>query len=149
VWDALYFERAILTTMDITTDGFGFMLAFGDMVWVPFTYSLQVRLAAWLAVAHPLHWSYLPPPAHRSPLCTGPADASTSRSPSLCERVGWHSAGRYLARLSGCAGSVPCDADLAAVGRLHRGRRGGQSLRVLYLPELEPAEGAESGLRSA
>ena len=42
VWDALYHERAILTTMDITTDGFGFMLAFGDLVWVPFTYSLQV-----------------------------------------------------------------------------------------------------------
>jgi len=49
VWDAQYFEKAILTTMDITTDGFGFMLAFGDMVWVPFTYSLQVRLAARLA----------------------------------------------------------------------------------------------------
>ena len=30
VWDALYNERAILTTMDITTDGFGWMLAFGD-----------------------------------------------------------------------------------------------------------------------
>ena len=29
--------------MDITTDGFGFMLAFGDLVWVPFTYSLQCR----------------------------------------------------------------------------------------------------------
>ena len=43
VWDALYYERAILTTMDITTDGFGFMLAFGDLAWVPFTYSLQVR----------------------------------------------------------------------------------------------------------
>eukprot|EP01035_Chromulina_nebulosa_P019567 gene19567-25467_t len=43
VWDALYMERAILTTMDITTDGFGFMLAFGDLVWVPFIYSLQAR----------------------------------------------------------------------------------------------------------
>jgi Delta14-sterol reductase len=43
VWDALYQERAILTTMDITTDGFGFMLLFGDLVWVPFTYSLQAR----------------------------------------------------------------------------------------------------------
>lgn len=32
VWDALYNERAILTTMDITTDGFGWMLAFGDLV---------------------------------------------------------------------------------------------------------------------
>jgi len=43
VWDALYSEQAILTTMDITTDGFGFMLAFGDLAWVPFTYSLQAR----------------------------------------------------------------------------------------------------------
>mmetsp|Transcript_19355 Transcript_19355/g.37967 ORF Transcript_19355/g.37967 Transcript_19355/m.37967 type:complete len:260 (+) Transcript_19355:1-780(+) len=43
VWDALYHERAILSTMDITTDGFGFMLAFGDLAWVPFTYSLQAR----------------------------------------------------------------------------------------------------------
>jgi protein-S-isoprenylcysteine O-methyltransferase Ste14 len=43
VVDALLNERAILTTMDITTDGFGFMLAFGDLVWVPFTYSLQAR----------------------------------------------------------------------------------------------------------
>lgn len=43
VFDALYFEKAILTTMDITTDGFGFMLAFGDLAWVPFTYTLQAR----------------------------------------------------------------------------------------------------------
>jgi len=43
VWDALYHERAILTTMDITTDGFGWMLAFGDLAWVPFSYSLQAR----------------------------------------------------------------------------------------------------------
>ena len=43
VWDALYQERAILTTMDITSDGFGFMLVFGDLSWVPFLYSLQAR----------------------------------------------------------------------------------------------------------
>lgn len=43
VWDSLFFERAILTTMDITTEGFGFMLAFGDLGWVPFTYSLQAH----------------------------------------------------------------------------------------------------------
>jgi Delta14-sterol reductase len=39
-------EAAILTTMDITTDGFGFMLAVGDLCWVPFTYSLQARYLA-------------------------------------------------------------------------------------------------------
>eukprot|EP01062_Namystynia_karyoxenos_P023306 TRINITY_DN19002_c0_g1_i1.p1 TRINITY_DN19002_c0_g1~~TRINITY_DN19002_c0_g1_i1.p1 ORF type:complete len:471 (+),score=143.81 TRINITY_DN19002_c0_g1_i1:98-1510(+) len=43
VWDALYNEQAILTTMDITTDGFGYMLAFGDLAWVPFVYGLQAR----------------------------------------------------------------------------------------------------------
>ncbi len=43
VLDSLIFEEAILTTMDIVHDGFGFMLAFGDLVWVPFTYSLQAR----------------------------------------------------------------------------------------------------------
>ena len=54
VWDALFNERAILTTMDITTDGFGFMLAFGDLAWVPFIYSLQARYLVaddpWLSV---------------------------------------------------------------------------------------------------
>ena len=43
VADALYFEKAILTTMDIVHDGFGFMLVFGDLAWVPFTYTLQAR----------------------------------------------------------------------------------------------------------
>jgi Delta14-sterol reductase len=43
VVDGLYNEPAILTTMDITTDGFGFMLAVGDLLWVPFVYSLQAR----------------------------------------------------------------------------------------------------------
>ena len=41
--DGLYNERAILTTMDITTDGFGFMLSFGDLCWVPFTFTTQAR----------------------------------------------------------------------------------------------------------
>jgi protein-S-isoprenylcysteine O-methyltransferase Ste14 len=48
--DSWWFEPAILTTMDITTDGFGMMLAFGDLVWVPFVYSMQAR---YLSV-HPL-----------------------------------------------------------------------------------------------
>lgn len=46
VLDALYMEPAITTTMDITTDGFGFMLSFGDLVWLPFIYSLQARYLA-------------------------------------------------------------------------------------------------------
>lgn len=59
ILDALWFEEAILTTMDIVHDGFGFMLAFGDLAWVPFVYCLQARflvdhpteLPIWGAVA--------------------------------------------------------------------------------------------------
>ncbi|KAI9717810.1 MAG: hypothetical protein M1812_004539 [Candelaria pacifica] len=46
VFDALWMESAILTTIDITTDGFGFMLAFGDLAWLPFIYSIQTRYLA-------------------------------------------------------------------------------------------------------
>ncbi|XP_072345530.1 delta(14)-sterol reductase TM7SF2 [Scyliorhinus torazame] len=49
VLDALWHEEAVLTTMDIVNDGFGFMLAFGDLTWVPFTYSLQAHFL----VSHP------------------------------------------------------------------------------------------------
>uniref|UniRef100_F7ID02 Delta(14)-sterol reductase LBR n=2 Tax=Callithrix jacchus TaxID=9483 RepID=F7ID02_CALJA len=49
VVDALWNEEAVLTTMDIIHDGFGFMLAFGDLVWVPFIYSFQ----AFYLVSHP------------------------------------------------------------------------------------------------
>uniref|UniRef100_A0A8C8VNP2 Delta(14)-sterol reductase LBR n=1 Tax=Pelusios castaneus TaxID=367368 RepID=A0A8C8VNP2_9SAUR len=54
VVDALWNEEAILTTMDITHNGFGFMLAFGDLVWVPFIYSLQ----AYYLVNHPSEISW-------------------------------------------------------------------------------------------
>ncbi|KAK7539091.1 ergosterol biosynthesis ERG4/ERG24 [Phyllosticta citricarpa] len=54
VFDGLYMEPAILTTMDITTDGFGFMLSFGDLVWVPFIYSVPAR---YLAI-HPKELTY-------------------------------------------------------------------------------------------
>ena len=53
ILDALWFEEAILTTMDIVHDGFGFMLVLGDLVWVPFTYSLQARFL----VDHPTYLS--------------------------------------------------------------------------------------------
>ena len=43
ILDALINESSVLTTMDITTDGFGFMLAFGNLSWVPMMYSLQAR----------------------------------------------------------------------------------------------------------
>ncbi|ODN79893.1 hypothetical protein L202_03785 [Cryptococcus amylolentus CBS 6039] len=53
--DCLLQEHTILNQMDITTDGFGFMLAFGDLVWVPFTYGLQARFLAF----HPTYLSPL------------------------------------------------------------------------------------------
>ncbi|KAM6166037.1 delta(14)-sterol reductase LBR [Erethizon dorsatum] len=54
VVDALWNEEVLLTTMDIIHEGFGFMLAFGDLVWVPFTYSLQ----AFYLVHHPHELSW-------------------------------------------------------------------------------------------
>ena len=52
-------EPAILTTMDIKHENFGFMLCFGDLAWVPMTYTLQAHyliehdpdLPIWAAVA--------------------------------------------------------------------------------------------------
>lgn len=43
MFDAIFLESLIMTQMDITTDGFGFMLAFGDLAWLPFTYSIHAR----------------------------------------------------------------------------------------------------------
>lgn len=59
IFDGVLNEEGCLTMIDITTDGFGFMLAFGDLCWVPFTYSLQARylsfeeqdLAIWQVIA--------------------------------------------------------------------------------------------------
>ncbi|ODV82382.1 ERG4/ERG24 ergosterol biosynthesis protein [Suhomyces tanzawaensis NRRL Y-17324] len=46
VLDGVLNEEGVLTMMDITTDGFGFMLAFGDLAWLPWSYSLQARYLA-------------------------------------------------------------------------------------------------------
>lgn len=46
VLDGLYMEPAILTTIDCIRDGFGFMLSFGDIAWLPALYSLQARYLA-------------------------------------------------------------------------------------------------------
>jgi delta14-sterol reductase len=40
VVDYFYHEEAILTTWDIKHENFGWMLCWGDLVWVPFTYTL-------------------------------------------------------------------------------------------------------------
>ncbi|KAI0209041.1 hypothetical protein LSAT2_006299 [Lamellibrachia satsuma] len=52
--EAITEREAVLTTMDIVHDGFGYMLAFGDLVWVPFLYNLPARFL----LEHPQHWSY-------------------------------------------------------------------------------------------
>lgn len=41
--------------MDLTTDGFGFMLSVGDLTWVPFTYCYSARYLA----LHPNDLGYL------------------------------------------------------------------------------------------
>ncbi|XP_036437191.1 delta(14)-sterol reductase LBR [Colossoma macropomum] len=49
VADGLWHEEKLLTMMDIVYDGFGFMLAFGDLAWVPFTFTCQ----AYYLASHP------------------------------------------------------------------------------------------------
>lgn len=46
VLEGQYAEPALLGMMDITADGLGFMLSFGNIVWVPFLYSTQCRYLA-------------------------------------------------------------------------------------------------------
>ena len=43
VLEAMWFEAGNLTMMDIVHDGFGYMLMFGDIAWVPFLYTLQCK----------------------------------------------------------------------------------------------------------
>lgn len=52
----LIIQSNILNQMDITTDGYGFMLAFGNLVWVPFTFGLQARYLAF----HPVDLGLVP-----------------------------------------------------------------------------------------
>jgi protein-S-isoprenylcysteine O-methyltransferase Ste14 len=49
VADYFFHEEAILTTWDIKHEKFGWMLAWGDLVWVPFAYTIQ----AYYLVDHP------------------------------------------------------------------------------------------------
>lgn len=43
VLDFFWFESAMLSTWDINYENYGFMLAFGFVVWMPFTFSLQAQ----------------------------------------------------------------------------------------------------------
>ena len=49
VADYFFHEEAILTTWDIKHERFGWMLVWGDLVWVPFMYTIQ----AYYLVDHP------------------------------------------------------------------------------------------------
>lgn len=73
VLDSAMSEQAILTSMDIITDGFGFMLAFGDLTWVPMTYTMQARYLvdhpvnlSWFGVAGIVMVALIGKPAHPS-----------------------------------------------------------------------------------
>ncbi|GKT80349.1 delta-sterol reductase [Colletotrichum tofieldiae] len=46
VLESQLWEADLLTMMDVTTDGLGFMLSFGNIAWVPFLYSTQARYLA-------------------------------------------------------------------------------------------------------
>jgi delta14-sterol reductase len=46
IFDSLVNEPSVLTTMDMITDGLGWMLTFGNLVLVPFGFSLQARFLA-------------------------------------------------------------------------------------------------------
>ncbi|MFO0546855.1 MAG: hypothetical protein U0271_00640 [Polyangiaceae bacterium] len=58
VADFYFFEDAMLSTWDINYENFGYMLGFGFVVWMPFTFSLQAqylvyhqpRLPVWAAL---------------------------------------------------------------------------------------------------
>lgn len=75
-------QDAILTTMDIVHDGFGFMLAFGDLAWVPFLYCLQPRFL--LESKFDLPWYCLAPIA----LLNGKHSACSARQPVFILCVG-------------------------------------------------------------
>lgn len=55
VVDAIYYESGLVSVIDTTVDGFGFMLVFGDILFLPMIYSLQTRFLA----DHPVELSWL------------------------------------------------------------------------------------------
>jgi protein-S-isoprenylcysteine O-methyltransferase Ste14 len=54
VTDFYFFESAMLSTWDINYENYGFMLACGFVVWMPFTFSLQSQYLVYHAPALPL-----------------------------------------------------------------------------------------------
>lgn len=116
VLDALYMEPAILTTMDIIMDGFGFMLSFGDLVWVPFTYDMQTQylsvyplelgqsgLAIVLGVAAFGYWIFRSANNQKNRFRTDPNDPRVkhlkyieTKSGSRLITSGWWGAARHI-----------------------------------------------------
>lgn len=56
VFDGVLNEEGCLSMIDVVTDGFGFMLAFGDLAWLPWTYSIQTRYLALPENFYELGW---------------------------------------------------------------------------------------------
>jgi len=56
VMDFFYNEDWYLRTIDIAHDHFGFMLSWGDSVWLPYMYTLQAQYLYWNPVQ--LDWVY-------------------------------------------------------------------------------------------
>jgi delta14-sterol reductase len=54
VADFYWFEEAMLSTWDINYENYGFMLAFGFIVWMPFNFSLQAQYLATHALDLPV-----------------------------------------------------------------------------------------------
>ena len=54
VADYFFHEDAILTTWDVRHENFGWMLCWGDLVWVPFTYTIQAYYL--VTHTHDLPW---------------------------------------------------------------------------------------------
>ncbi|KAJ2848659.1 erg24, C-14 sterol reductase [Coemansia erecta] len=83
--DTLLFEDKVLTTMDITTDGFGWMLAFGDLTWVPFMYSLQARYLSFTPVHLSTEYTneYLPYWPFSASVDTSPQSTSAQTVPKI------------------------------------------------------------------
>lgn len=54
VADFYWFEEAMLSTWDINYENYGFMLAFGFIVWMPFNFSLQAQYLAYHSIDLPV-----------------------------------------------------------------------------------------------
>ncbi|CAN6602018.1 delta(14)-sterol reductase Erg24p [Trichomonascus vanleenenianus] len=46
VVEGTFYEEGLIQMIDVTTDGFGFMLSLGDLALVPFTHTMQARYLA-------------------------------------------------------------------------------------------------------